>query len=103
MLPIKLFYLQCPENKFDLSLSFDFFQVQLHRKFQFLHSKRTHEGVPIIASNMDTVGTFEMASALAKVQFLQYDFRVRLREWRVRNEPDMKEFVKANSALKTCN
>ena len=41
--------------------------MNLHRKFNFLHSGRTHEGVPIIASNMDTVGTFEMASALAKV------------------------------------
>ena len=33
----------------------------------FLHSKKVHEGVPIIASNMDTVGTFEMAAALAEV------------------------------------
>ena len=43
------------------------FQVNLYRKFNFLHSGLTHEGVPIIASNMDTVGTFEMAVALAKV------------------------------------
>ena len=41
--------------------------VEIRRKFTFLHSKRVHEGVPIIASNMDTVGTFEMAAALAKV------------------------------------
>ena len=41
--------------------------MTLHRKFTFLHSKRVHEGVPIIASNMDTVGTFEMAKALAEV------------------------------------
>lgn len=37
----------------------------MNRKFHFLNSGRTHEGVPIIASNMDTVGTFEMAAALA--------------------------------------
>ncbi len=43
-----------------------FVQVDLKRKFHFLHSKRTIEGVPIMASNMDTVGTFEMAAALAK-------------------------------------
>ena len=30
--------------------------VETRRKFTFLHSKRVHEGVPIIASNMDTVG-----------------------------------------------
>ncbi len=42
-------------------------QVDLHRKFNFLHSGRSHEGVPVIASNMDTVGTFEMAAALSKV------------------------------------
>jgi len=40
--------------------------VEIKRKFTFLHSKRVHEGAPIIASNMDTVGTFEMAAALAK-------------------------------------
>ena len=42
--------------------------VEIRRKFTFLHSKRVHEGVPIIASNMDTVGTFEMAKTLAKVR-----------------------------------
>ena len=46
--------------------------VEIRRKFTFLHSKRVHEGVPIIASNMDTVGTFEMAAALAKVCFTFY-------------------------------
>ncbi len=40
--------------------------MNLSRKFNFLNSGQSHEGVPIIASNMDTVGTFEMASALAK-------------------------------------
>jgi len=40
--------------------------VDLVRQFKFQNSKKTHEGVPLIASNMDTVGTFEMAEALAK-------------------------------------
>ena len=43
------------------------FQVDLNRNFNFHNSKVTHKGLPIIASNMDTVGTFEMAAALAKV------------------------------------
>lgn len=35
-------------------------------RFEFRNSKRIFNGIPIIASNMDTVGTFEMAVELAK-------------------------------------
>jgi GMP reductase len=41
-------------------------QVSLEREFKFLHSTSTWSGVPIMGANMDTVGTFEMALALAK-------------------------------------
>mgnify|MGYP003646901212 CR=1 FL=1 len=41
-------------------------QVNLERDFKFLHSTSTWKGVPIMAANMDTVGTFEMAMALSK-------------------------------------
>ena len=41
-------------------------QVRLERKFKFRNSKEEYEGVPIIASNMDGVGTFEMADKLAE-------------------------------------
>ena len=41
-------------------------QVSLQREFKFLHANNSWEGVPIIAANMDTVGTFEMAIALAE-------------------------------------
>ncbi len=41
-------------------------QVSLDRTFKFRHTQKTWTGVPIIAANMDTVGTFEMAEALAK-------------------------------------
>ena len=41
-------------------------QVRLERKFTFRHSKTDYEGVPIMASNMDGVGTFEMADKLAE-------------------------------------
>jgi len=40
-------------------------QVSLEREFSFLHSDNKWSGVPIMAANMDTVGTFEMAEALA--------------------------------------
>ena len=38
--------------------------VDISREFVFRHSGRDYRGVPIIAANMDTVGTFEMARAL---------------------------------------
>ncbi len=38
--------------------------VDISREFVFRHSGREYRGVPIIAANMDTVGTFEMARAL---------------------------------------
>ncbi|MBW8358782.1 MAG: GMP reductase [Weeksellaceae bacterium] len=41
-------------------------EVSLARTFIFRNSGKKWAGVPIIAANMDTVGTFEMAAALAK-------------------------------------
>lgn len=41
-------------------------QVELTRDFTFKHSGRQWSGVPIIAANMDSVGSFEMAASLAK-------------------------------------
>jgi len=40
-------------------------QVDLSREFTFRNSGQTFQGTPIIAANMDTVGTMEMARALA--------------------------------------
>lgn len=41
-------------------------QVNLTRDFTFKHSGRQWSGVPVIAANMDSVGSFEMATELAK-------------------------------------
>jgi len=41
-------------------------EVSLERNFKFLHSTTNWTGIPIMAANMDTVGTFEMAEVLAK-------------------------------------
>ncbi len=41
-------------------------QVSLEREFTFLHSQHRWLGTPIIAANMDTVGTFELAAVLAR-------------------------------------
>lgn len=41
-------------------------EVDLRRRFTFPHSGTRWEGVPVVASDMDTVGTFAMAAALAR-------------------------------------
>ncbi|MBK4733275.1 GMP reductase [Noviherbaspirillum pedocola] len=41
-------------------------EVDIHREFSFHHSKRQYHGIPIIAANMDTTGTMEMARALGR-------------------------------------
>ncbi|MBQ0153110.1 MAG: GMP reductase, partial [Chryseobacterium sp.] len=45
-------------------------EVNLEREFTFLHTKKKWKGIPIIAANMDTVGTFEMATELAKEKII---------------------------------
>ena len=40
-------------------------EVELERTYTFKHSGLNWTGVPVIAANMDTVGTFTMAEALA--------------------------------------
>uniref|UniRef100_A0A6I8S2K2 GMP reductase n=1 Tax=Xenopus tropicalis TaxID=8364 RepID=A0A6I8S2K2_XENTR len=43
-------------------------EVELTRSFTFRNSGQSYQGIPIIAANMDTVGTFEMARALCKYE-----------------------------------
>ncbi|MCJ8272022.1 MAG: IMP dehydrogenase, partial [Psychrosphaera sp.] len=45
-------------------------QVCLQRSFKLKHSDSQWTGVPVIAANMDTVGTFAMARVLAEHQML---------------------------------
>lgn len=40
--------------------------VDLYRNITFRNSKKQYKGIPIMASNMDTIGTFEMAKTLSK-------------------------------------
>ena len=66
-------------------------QVNLSRGFNFLHSKYKWEGVPIMAANMDTVGTFEMAKALYKHNiFTTIHKHYSVDEWTsfLKNEPE---------------
>lgn len=58
-------------------------QVTLEREFKFLHSNVVWKGIPIMAANMDTVGTFEMAKELAKHKlFTAVHKHYSLEEWR---------------------
>lgn len=57
-------------------------EVSLKRAFKFLHGSNEWEGIPIMAANMDTVGTFEMAKALAKYNlFTAVHKHYSLKEW----------------------
>jgi GMP reductase len=44
--------------------------VDLNRTFKFKHSSLSWTGIPIIAANMDTIGTIEMANELNKFNML---------------------------------
>lgn len=45
-------------------------EIILEREIIFLHSGRKWTGIPIIASNMDTIGTFKMHYALRKYKMI---------------------------------
>jgi len=67
-------------------------QVDLVRTYVMRNSKREWSGVPIIAANMDTVGTFEMAVALAKERVMTAVHKhYTVDQW--------KAFVKANPTV----
>lgn len=45
-------------------------EVVVEREFKFLNTQTTWTGVPIVAANMDTTGTFEMAKSFTKYKML---------------------------------
>jgi GMP reductase len=66
-------------------------QVSLERNFTFVNSGKKWSGVPIIAANMDTVGTFEMANALSKEKIITAIHKhYSLEDWSnfVKDQPD---------------
>ncbi|KAH7641257.1 gmp reductase 2-like protein [Dermatophagoides farinae] len=57
--------------------------VDLNRDFQFRNSEHKYHGIPVIAANMDTIGTFEMAIVLDKHNcFTCIHKHYSLEEWR---------------------
>ena len=45
-------------------------EVDIMREFHFKHADRTLSYVPVMASNMDGVGTFSMAKSLQKFKMM---------------------------------
>ncbi|NRB58981.1 MAG: GMP reductase [Winogradskyella sp.] len=57
-------------------------EVTLEREFSFLNCKSSWKGIPIMAANMDTVGTFEMAKSLSNFNlFTAIHKHYSLSEW----------------------
>jgi len=74
--------------------------VDLSREIVFKNSGLTYTGVPVIASNMDTVGTFAMANALAKHGcFTCMHKYYSIEEWKqfAKENPETIKFVAASS------
>lgn len=56
--------------------------VKLERTYRMLHTKTEWTGIPVMAANMDTVGTFEMAAALHKLKlFTAIHKHYSIQEW----------------------
>ncbi|XP_015261850.1 PREDICTED: GMP reductase 2 [Gekko japonicus] len=75
-------------------------EVDLMRSFVFRNSKQTYTGIPIIAANMDTVGTFEMAKMLCKFcLFTAIHKHYSLEEWKefAAQNPECLQNVAASS------
>jgi GMP reductase len=72
-------------------------EVTLNRKFKFLHGGKDWEGIPIMAANMDTVGTMEMAKVLAQFKlFTAIHKHYTIEQWKSFVElatPDLLEHI----------
>uniref|UniRef100_A0A668VZK8 GMP reductase n=1 Tax=Oreochromis aureus TaxID=47969 RepID=A0A668VZK8_OREAU len=75
-------------------------EVDLQRTFTFRNSKQTYIGIPIIAANMDTTGTFEMAQVLSKhTLFTAIHKHYSVEDWKnfAASHPECLEHVAASS------
>ncbi|KAJ8984214.1 hypothetical protein NQ317_011123 [Molorchus minor] len=70
--------------------------VNLYRNITFRNSKQTYDGIPVMASNMDTVGTFEMAKALSKLRTKGRTWIVHLHAQILHRVEDWKKFSEEN-------
>ncbi|MFH4978941.1 hypothetical protein AB6A40_005650 [Gnathostoma spinigerum] len=79
--------------------------VDLTREYQFRNSKKKYVGIPVVASNMDNVGTFEMAEALSKsLLFTTVHKHYTVEEWtdfveRINNNPETLSHISVSSGM----
>ncbi|XP_038630976.1 GMP reductase 2 [Scyliorhinus canicula] len=77
-------------------------EVDLLRSFTFRNSKQSYSGIPIVAANMDTVGTFEMARVLSKFSlFTAVHKHYTLEQWKefAVNNPDCLQNIAASAGI----
>ncbi|MEN2412459.1 GMP reductase [Flavobacterium mesophilum] len=78
-------------------------EVSLEQNFKFLHSTSNWTGIPIMAANMDTVGTFEIAKVLAKERlFTAVHKHYTLEEWNsfLKNAaPDIYDYIAVSTGI----
>ena len=77
--------------------------MSLDRTFKFKHSQREWTGVPLVVANMDTVGTFEMATTLSKHKaMVAIHKHYTVDEWKqfAASEPEALQFVAASSGTR---
>ncbi|XP_043820784.1 GMP reductase 1 isoform X2 [Dromiciops gliroides] len=75
-------------------------KVDLKCSFTFRNSKQTYSGIPVIVSNMDTVGTFEMAVVMTQhAMFTAIHKHYTLEDWKLfaTNHPECLEHVAVSS------
>ena len=78
-------------------------QVELNRTYVFKNSKTEWTGVPIMAANMDTVGTFQMAEAFFKdMMFTCIHKHYSVEEWSdwAQSHPEELQYVACSSGTR---
>ena len=81
-------------------------EVDLNREFTFKHSGAVWNGVPVMAANMDGVGTFDMASTLAN-EFQMFTCLTKdyspsdIHSWFNSGEPEHKDVLARHFAIST--
>jgi len=76
--------------------------VNLVREYTFCNSKHKYRGIPIMAANMDTVGTFSVAQEMSKNQlFTAMDKHIPVSEWieYSKKYPDNLEHLAVSSGI----
>ena len=79
-------------------------QVNLIVKYKFKYSNQTYTGIPIIAANMDSTGTFEISKALANEKcFTCIHKHYSLKEWGdfLEKNPECAPYVGVSSGIST--